>query len=326
MPYVYYKAELLKSMIISPFITILKYVTIRHCPYGHFNVIENRGNKKRVNSISKPTLLKTKSKTSKTEIIYMKSNIETIMIVFWTGGLDSYLALLYIMENRLVNNDYYRLYLLTTVDMDNNMLLYQNIDMKTIMNQVQWMKLDIVVIPLPSAYNNDDYTTQIQCGINIIKDSIKDEYLKYSIDGPTNIEVKLVFSDLRIDEIKAWKESMFTNHELNQSCCFPLFGIDYMVLQEKLMMYRRGSDSGNSNNESSRSTSIALIDDPRINSMKYEEIIITNVSEDFKQNLTIGDKFTSELVDRVIETSEEKRLLDRFGQNGEFYTLVTFKL
>lgn len=262
-------------------------------------------------------------------MIYLKSNVETIMIVFWTGGLDSYLALLHVMENRLMFNDYHRLYLLTTVDMDNNMLLYQNIDMKTIMNQVQWMKLDIVVIPLPSAYNNDDYTAQIQCGITIIKDSIKDEYLKYSIDGPTDIEVKLVFSDLRIDEIKTWKESMFTNNVLNQSCCFPLFGVDYMVLQEKLMIYSRGNNyievSSNSNNESSRSTLTALIDDQRISSMKYEDIIITNVSEDFRQNLSIGDKYTSELVDSLSKTSGEKRLLDRFGQNGEFYTLVTFK-
>ncbi len=249
-----------------------------------------------------------------------------IMIVFWTGGLDSYLALLHIMENKLIYNDYHRLYLLTTVDIDNNMLFYQNIDMKTIMNQVQWMKLDIVVIPLPSAYNNDDYTAQIQCGINIIKDSIKDEYLKYSIDGPTAIEVKLVFSDLRIDELKAWKESMFTNHALNQSCYFPLFGVDYMVLQEKLMMYSRGNNigvSGNSNNDSSKSTLVALIDDDqRISSMIYEDITITNVREDYNQNLSIGDKYTSELVDKF---SEEKRLLDRFGQNGEFYTLVTFK-
>lgn len=315
-------------MIISPLMTTPNYIIIRHCPYGHFNVVENKGNKKRVNSISKPTLLKTKSKRSKTEIIYLKSNIETIMIVFWTGGLDSYLALLHIMENKLFYNDYHRLYLLTTVDMDNNMLLYQNIDMKTIMNQVQWMKLDIVVIPLPSANNNDDYTAQIQCGINIIKDSIKDEYLKYSIDGPTAIEVKLVFSDLRIDEIKAWKESMFTNHALNQSCCFPLFGVDYMILQEKLMMYCRGTNigvSGNSNNDSSKSTLVALIDDQRISSMMYEDIVITNVSEDYRQNLSIGDKYTSELVDRFSTTSKEKRLLDRFGQNGEFYTLVTFK-
>lgn len=95
----------------------------RHCPYGHFNVRNNNNNVIRNNKINQITYLKIKDKNLEKK---SSSGLLNVDILFWSGGINSYLALTFIMEDHIRNNNDSKLILLTTFDIETENISYKD--------------------------------------------------------------------------------------------------------------------------------------------------------------------------------------------------------
>lgn len=115
----------------------------RHCPYGHIGVKEVG---RRRNRAQRPVILAgNKKKNKKRSRLFSRlmeplfhqqqqqqqqdgsDTTAKITIVFWSGGKDSLLALVHVLENRNEMNDVSPLFLLTTFDPETRMVPIQNI-------------------------------------------------------------------------------------------------------------------------------------------------------------------------------------------------------
>ena len=122
-------------------------------------------------------------------------------MLFWSGGKDSYLALLSLLKEES------NIVLCTTFA--NGMVGHQEIPIETIQRQAKHLQLPLVMIALRSAQT---YEYQIA-----------KEIQQYS---PT----KLAFGDLHLEGIRSWRERFFSNYSL----LFPLWNVPYESLIDQL--------------------------------------------------------------------------------------------
>lgn len=219
----------------------------RHCPYGHFHVNVNAsrgGGKIRCNKLLKPTILKIKSNSKGSELIIENKNelfFTTITILFWSGGKYSYLALVYLFELYQRSRN---IVLLSTFDESNGNLSHQNLSIECIMDQAKHLQLDLLAVPLPSNCSNEIYLSKILEAIEILKVdiSLRSECRTIGIT-PCNISTIAAFGDPILNDITAWKTSVFENRnpsssQSSSSCIFPLVGIDRNDLIAKLESHK----------------------------------------------------------------------------------------
>ena len=166
----------------------------RHCPYGHINVSDPNLIKQ---SFSVPTLMNWSGKD------------ESIDVLFWSGGKDSLLALQHLLAEKK------KVVLLTSFGALTSRVSIQNIHIKNIAKQAEFLKLPLCLVPL---FPNTDYKTSIQEAFNLIV-------------AQTGAQIdRLVFGDLHLESIREWRVDTWPQYLIHT----PLFGLPYEELLRQL--------------------------------------------------------------------------------------------
>jgi diphthamide synthase (EF-2-diphthine--ammonia ligase) len=171
----------------------------RHCPYGHINVDDLQNSERQ---IINPILMNWIPKEGGLDIL------------FWSGGKDSFLTLMHLLEqNRNV-------VLLTSFGVLTNHVSIQDIHIKNIAKQSEFLKIPLCLVPL---HPNSDYKRAIE------------EALKMIQDRTSNPIERLVFGDLHLEDIRKWRVDTWSEYEVST----PLFGAPYEELLAKLWEYKK---------------------------------------------------------------------------------------
>lgn len=166
----------------------------RHCPYGHINV-------------SDPNLIK--QSFSAPALMNWSGKDESIDILFWSGGKDSLLALQHLFAEKK------KVVLLTSFGALTSRVSIQNIHIKNIAKQAEFLKLPLCLVPL---FPNTDYKTSIQEAFNLIV-------------AQTGAQIdRLVFGDLHLESIRQWRVDTWPQYLVHT----PLFGLPYEELLSQL--------------------------------------------------------------------------------------------
>ena len=99
----------------------------RHCPFGHMNVKNPVGERQ---PIKQPVL------------INWVTNTNELDILFWSGGKDSFLTLMQLMEEKR------NVVLLTSFGALTNRVSIQDVDIKDISKQAEFFKVPLCLVPL----------------------------------------------------------------------------------------------------------------------------------------------------------------------------------
>ena len=174
----------------------------RHCPYGHINV-------------SDPDRMK--QKLVLPVLMNWTGNAKTIDILFWSGGKDSFLALASLLQEKR------DVVLLTSFGALTSRVSIQNIHIKNIAKQSEFLKLPLCLVPL---FPNTDYKTSIQEALSLI-----------SAQTGATIE-RLVFGDLHLQSIRQWRVDTWPEYEIYT----PLFDVSYETLLDRLWQLQKEMD------------------------------------------------------------------------------------
>ena len=171
----------------------------RHCPYGHINVSDPERVKQK---LLVPVLMNWASKA------------KTIDILFWSGGKDSFLALASLLKEKR------EVVLLTSFGALTSRVSIQNIHIKNIAKQSEFLKLPLCLVPL---FPSTDYKTSIQEALAVI-----------SAQTGATIE-RLVFGDLHLQSIRQWRIDTWPEYEIYT----PLFNVSYEILLDRLWQLQK---------------------------------------------------------------------------------------
>jgi len=171
----------------------------RHCPYGHINVSDPERVKQK---LLVPVLMNWASKA------------KTIDILFWSGGKDSFLALASLLKEKR------EVVLLTSFGALTSRVSIQNIHIKNIAKQSEFLKLPLCLVPL---FPSTDYKTSIQEALALI-----------SAQTGATIE-RLVFGDLHLQSIRQWRIDAWPEYEIYT----PLFNVSYEILLDRLWQLQK---------------------------------------------------------------------------------------
>ena len=119
----------------------------------------------------------------------------------WSGGKDSYLELLSLLEKE---SD---IVLCTTLA--NGMVGHQEIPIETIIRQAEYLQFPLLMIALRS---NQTYEYQVANAIREYEPQI------------------LAFGDLHLEGIRSWRERFFSDYALR----FPIWNVSYEALIDRL--------------------------------------------------------------------------------------------
>lgn len=174
----------------------------RHCPYGHINV-------------SDPNLIK--QSFSAPALMNWFGKDESIDVLFWSGGKDSLLALQHLLAEKK------KVVLLTSFGALTSRVSIQNIHIKNIAKQAEFLKLPLCLVPL---FPNTDYKTSIQEAFNLIV-------------AQTGAQIdRLVFGDLHLESIRQWRVDTWPQYLIHT----PLFGLPYEELLSQLWQLQNTMD------------------------------------------------------------------------------------
>lgn len=172
----------------------------RHCPYGHINVGADHTPKL---NITEPVLMNWVPKE------------EGLDILFWSGGKDSFLTLMHLLE------DNRNVILLTSFGAHTSRVSIQDIHIKNIAKQSEFFNVPICLVPL---YPNTDYKKSIEVALGMIEER-------------TCIVIeRLVFGDLHLQDIRQWRVDTWPRYEVTT----PLFDVPYQQLLTRLWKYKTG--------------------------------------------------------------------------------------
>ena len=174
----------------------------RHCPYGHINVSDPNRIKQQLAS---PVLMN------------WSGNAKSIDILFWSGGKDSFLALASLLQEKR------NVVLLTSFGSLTNRVSIQNIHIKNIAKQSEFLKLPLCLVPLAP---NTDYKASIQEALQMI-----------TTQTGASIE-RLVFGDLHLQSIRQWRVDTWPEYEI----ATPLFDVPYSKLLDSLWKLQKEMD------------------------------------------------------------------------------------
>jgi ATP-binding cassette subfamily B (MDR/TAP) protein 1 len=171
----------------------------RHCPYGHINV---NNHKLTELQITNPILMNWTPREGGLDIL------------FWSGGKDSFLTLMYLLEEKR------NIVLLTSFGTLTNRVSIQDIHIKNIAKQSEFLRIPLCLVPL---HPNSDYKGAIEEALVMIQDRTS-----------SPIE-RLVFGDLHLEDIRKWRVDSWSEYEIFT----PLFGAPYGELLAKLWQYKK---------------------------------------------------------------------------------------
>jgi uncharacterized protein (TIGR00290 family) len=125
------------------------------------------------------------------------------VLLFWSGGKDSALALYYLKQNPNIELKG----LITTFNSRTNSVPYHGIPESLIVEQAKLLKLPVQRIFLPEGASNEVYTENVGKILSM-----------FSKAGITTI----AFGDLFLDDVRAFRENFLT--PLGLKAIFPLWG------------------------------------------------------------------------------------------------------
>ena len=171
----------------------------RHCPYGHINVSNLQHSQLQItNSI----------------LMNWIPREGGLDILFWSGGKDSFLTLMHLLEQNR------NIILLTSFGVLTSHVSIQDIHIKNIAKQSEFLKIPLCLVPL---HPNSDYKRAIEEALVMIQ------------DRTSNPIERLVFGDLHLEDIRKWRVDTWPEYELST----PLFGVPYENLLVKLWEYKK---------------------------------------------------------------------------------------
>lgn len=166
----------------------------RHCPYGHINV-EDVSNDQI--EIKQPVLMNWNSQVGKLDIL------------FWSGGKDSLLALSQLLKEKR------NVVLLTSFGAFTNRVSIQNIHIKNIAKQSEFLNVPLCLVPL---FPNTDYKQSIETALSLI------------VKQTGCLVGRLVFGDLHLKDIRQWRVDTWSEYKVYT----PLFDVPYTELLDRL--------------------------------------------------------------------------------------------
>jgi uncharacterized protein (TIGR00290 family) len=136
------------------------------------------------------------------------------VIVFWSGGKDSALALHTIQQA----GNYEIAALLTTVSEDDERISMHGVRRSLLEQQAAMLGLPLEVVPMPPFPSNAVYLQRLRRALQ-----------PYAARGVRTV----VFGDLFLADLRAWREAQFAEMELR--CVFPLWGRDTAALAREFV-------------------------------------------------------------------------------------------
>lgn len=197
----------------------------RHCPYGHANV---KDASRRKNVIAQDVFLNPRKRRSKAAdapggyILWPKDFQENealagipreLVVMFWSGGKDSFLALSHLYASFAEAKETKRMpqvVLLTTIDPDTNAVPVQNIDIQTIVAQAEALELPLYLVAVGLGAG---YSAKVDAALKELPRKLKRDAI-----------ATLVFGDLHLEDIRAWREQAFAKE---YALAFPVWKKDY---------------------------------------------------------------------------------------------------
>lgn len=134
-------------------------------------------------------------------------------ILFWSGGKDAYLALIFYRRRHPQRS----LRLLTTYSAARDLVPHQRIPIPHIHRQAGALGLDLITVPLPDDCPNEEYLSRV------------DEAIR-SREEPEH----LLFGDWHLADIRRWREEQF--QQLGYACLFPIWKMDLNELLPALLL------------------------------------------------------------------------------------------
>ena len=178
----------------------------RHCPYGHERVTPS-------------TRRQLKEDPWVSESASVAERSAPCDVLSWSGGKDSFLALL-----RLKAEALREVVLLTTYDGKSGQVAHQDLPVHVVREQARALGLDIILVPL---FTGTQYLDRIEMGLQLLM---------------RRREVaRMVFGDLHLRHVRAWREDQVGPRvsPRNIKLHFPLWDVPYEVLSSELF----GSDA-----------------------------------------------------------------------------------
>ncbi|KAJ3003598.1 UNVERIFIED_CONTAM: hypothetical protein HDU68_005622 [Siphonaria sp. JEL0065] len=277
----------------------------RHCPYGHTRVnVKYRKNKISIPVFIKPSVAKRGdlhslfgSRQSPSDEFSICPS-DSIIVMFWSGGKDSFMALTSIMER--INPATTTIVLLTTFDPETQKVPIQNVTVADIALQAKCLNLPLLLTPRGLNTSNSTYIETVTSALAQVETEMA--VLNHSIKKPNPKIQFLVFGDLFLQDIRAWRESSFSPM---YPCRFPLFEQDYAnVLFPRLWKLCDNFE--------------IKICFAAIEKEELKEWLKKIVGEDGDEEGLFG--YTKELIER----KDFPDGVDLMGECGEFHTLVRF--
>ena len=206
----------------------------RHCPYGHINVSDpNRIQQQLVSPV----------------LMNWSGNAKSIDVLFWSGGKDSFLTLAGLLQEKRT------VVLLTSFGSLTNRVSIQNIHIKNIAKQSEFLKLPLCLVPLAP---NTDYKASIQEALQMI-----------TTQTGAKIE-RLVFGDLHLQSIRQWRVDTWPEYEI----ATPLFDIPYEELLNRLWQLQKEMDLS-----ITLSTELRLVKETLAIGTPYTQLLVEQLKE-----------------------------------------------
>lgn len=144
----------------------------RHCPYQHENVALDE----RAAKIQNPAWL-------------TESNLDADVLLFWSGGKDSYLALRALQRQEPKRS----IALLSTFDAGNRIVAHQELPIEDLIDQAHRLGVALLGIPLSPSLS---YESHIENALSLF---------------PNKEGRALAFGDLHLQHILEWREKAFAD-------------------------------------------------------------------------------------------------------------------
>ncbi|ETN00141.1 hypothetical protein PPTG_18145 [Phytophthora nicotianae INRA-310] len=224
-----------------------------------------------------------------------------LVVVFWSGGKDSFLALSALYETYPAEQKPMpRVVLLTTIDPKTNVVPIQNISSQTVAAQAEALELPLCLVAVGLG---DEYTSALRTALHDIPNQMKrtKKSKKASTQNETALLVStLVFGDLHLEDIRAWREETFGK---DYKLLFPVWKKNYeselLPALERLCV-KTGAKIFFSN-----------IDEERLGS-----------DENDGTQWQVGQVYDWKRIQERNKISTEQ--VDLMGECGEFHTCVKF--
>lgn len=178
----------------------------RHCPFSHENV------KDKSSLIQQPALLH----MGESELFSISENDE-LKVLFFSGGKDSFLTIRALVRQN--ESSPFGLVLLTTFDAESRMIAHQDVHIDDVVRQARHLDITLLGIPMHRA-SRELYIDRIRRGLAVIQSKFHSEL------------VSVVFGDLHLDHIKAWREQELG--KLGIALEYPLWKVPYSDLMDDL--------------------------------------------------------------------------------------------